>query len=348
MKAIKDILAQLNFDIRVESLAATLLECEPALFKHPEQFLVRPGGHLTRSGGKELQKVEAVEQWTDADEKVVNLYLDINREGLYDILPEALFLHPDEPCENDAEKAELLSKQVAAGRLFLLPFEEAFYQARIGVEYREQTALLRPDLFLATLFGEAETENSGPVETTVDDELTRSRRTLALILPVIDQLIAQPELRKKALERILGKKVSIDITPPEIIPIPAELQSTLGEDSVLGENTVLGQSFMDGIPTTKISIQIDKAMEADRWIPQSENRKFVESTLFPLVFPSDTRLALHIDSPPQERGFALPKRKGSADENGDQPPQITLNQKAEAENIEYEFSLNLLGYLTYL
>ncbi|MCB0522687.1 MAG: type VI secretion system baseplate subunit TssG [Lewinellaceae bacterium] len=299
MSIYKNIPAGLTFDMKVEALAAAIMDCDPERFKSVEQFLVKPVGHLTRSMNKEVLSVVETPHHED---DVTNLILEVNREGLFDILPASLFLHPDEPYEDDVEKAEQLAKQTEDARQFFLPFEEIFYQARIAIECHEKKVMHHPEIFLRRILEEAgdAKESASP-----DEDLTAHRRALMLFTPLLDQLVGNAEQCRMVLEKIFRKKVAMTTEAPAPIPIPLSLQTVVGEDAVLGENTLIGDCFLDGIPSTKLEIKEDHLDKIEAWLPGQYLRQFAEKNVLPLFFSSEIPVELQVSPVEPTGGFVL-------------------------------------------
>ena len=124
--------SRLPFDIRGEVLGRLLLEHYDLSV---EQVLFRPGRFHQRWGRRDVLEVSEDFSFT-LDKKT--LWIDLCREGLYDILPESLFLHPDEKYPDNVAKSEALTEQEAAARKLLLPFEQLFYWLRLENEIEEK------------------------------------------------------------------------------------------------------------------------------------------------------------------------------------------------------------------
>lgn len=295
-----EIVARMPFDVRAEVLAAKLLETDPEL-RASEQIHVRPRGNTQRNAGRDVLFVS--EPWYDNNGNK-HIYIDVSREGLYDVLPSVMFIHPDEHFEDDVEKSEQLAKQSADARKFLLPFEEVFFHTRLAIETLEQQVLTHPEEILALFLNGNDDDTSPSVD-------ARRQQALTLFLPLIDQVIGDTELCRQTLEKLLGMSVSIKIAPPEPINIPSELQSVMGK-AALGESFVMGSTFFDGIPVNNIRIVLEKAETALLWIPGAQERLFAEKTLFPLLFSFDTPVVLEVDVFEKARDFTLSDDSPSA------------------------------------
>ena len=145
----KTLTAQLPFDMNAEALAGALLENNSGL-ADSRQIMIRPLGHINRVSGREVMNVTGSVFNAEGEELV---YIDINRESLYDSLPEMLFLRQEARYEDDIEKARHLAHQQEMARRFFLPFEETFYRARIEMERAERSAIKELAAFLLNIYG---------------------------------------------------------------------------------------------------------------------------------------------------------------------------------------------------
>ncbi|MBO0950448.1 type VI secretion system baseplate subunit TssG [Fibrella forsythiae] len=110
--------------------------------QHPN-VVVRALGTFARSYSPDLLTVDEVtEQLGQADTR----YVDITREGFYDMLPEALF-HPPGATGAHPEKPTELSKRLRQeekqGRQFWLPAEQEIMRLRVRIEQQEQQTLAK-------------------------------------------------------------------------------------------------------------------------------------------------------------------------------------------------------------
>ncbi|MBO0936697.1 hypothetical protein J2I47_09090 [Fibrella sp. HMF5335] len=125
-------------DIRAEVWLALQL----ARPDHPN-VVVRPQGTFTRSFSPDVLSVEDVDALPgEADRR----YVDLSREGFYDMLPEALF-HPPRAASGRTETPAALSKRLRQeeqqGRQFWLPAEQEVMRQRVRIEQQEAQTLTK-------------------------------------------------------------------------------------------------------------------------------------------------------------------------------------------------------------
>jgi hypothetical protein len=277
----RDILANTPFDIRVEALAAELLEKDQTL-AGSGQVLVRPMGHVNRNTGWEVQAISEINYTSGGEE---NIYLDINREGLFDALPEMLFIREEEKYEDVVEKAAHLARQKEMARRFFLPFEQVLYRARIDLEIAERKAEKTLSSWLLAIYG----LNLDAV----DESCRESMYAFALVLPHLNGIVGNIDTTAKLLESVTGKEVTITRGNPQLYTIPELQQSSVGE-AILGENLLLGGNFSDGICTLEISFGNISPEEVESWLPGGGMRQMVETQLFPYLIPAGEGVELII------------------------------------------------------
>ncbi len=110
--------------------------------QHPN-VVVRHQGTFARSYSPDVVTMADVEgQPGHADTR----YVDLSREGFYDMLPEALF-HPHKPDNGRPEKPTALSKRLRdeeqRGRQFWLPAEQEVMRQRVRIEQQEHQTLAK-------------------------------------------------------------------------------------------------------------------------------------------------------------------------------------------------------------
>jgi hypothetical protein len=287
----KELLAALPFDIGVEALAAALLENTGGL-ADSAQLKVRPRGHLGRVE-REVTGIAGTE-FNAAGQEVV--YLDVNREGLYDTLPEMLFFDPAMDGVEETEKTGYLARQQEASRRFLLPFEQTFYQARIDLEVAERRAVREMSGWLGRVF-----RLEVPAGSPVDPEKLAA---FALVLPLVPGVVGKPDRAARLLSSVLGKPVTVVAGPPAPCDLPPAQQSVLGE-ALLGVDLVLGALFADGIAPLAVTIAGVDADEAGDWLPGGRHRLLVEDQLLPYLLPAEQTVTLEIEVDGGEGGFTL-------------------------------------------
>jgi type VI secretion system protein ImpH len=280
---LSDLLPHLPFDISVEALAGCLLESEPEV-TGSGQLLVRPLGHQGRAVAREVQDLTGAA--FDAEGKEL-FYLDINREGLFDSLPEMLFLRRPAEEESPLEKAQNLASQKEATRRFFLPFEEVLYRARIDAEGAEREAIKGMAGQFLCFFGLGN-------QTEKESGLPEQLLAFALALPLTDRIVGDLDLVKNLLETVLGKNVTLTPAASPAYPIPEAQQSRLGE-ALLGIDLLSGSTFSDGIRTLEATVYDVTPEEVEDWLPGGKLRQLLEGHLLPRLLTVGENVTVQIE-----------------------------------------------------
>ena len=136
---------QLLNDIRAEIYAANLIENSEETTQKlgVDDFIIQPIGAFKRSYSRDVIKTKE-KQFAKKQHK--HVYIKINRDGLYDHLPEGIFHeHYTGKGERTLKQSEANIKQKKkeeqAARTFFLPFEQEFYRQRLIIELEERAFL---------------------------------------------------------------------------------------------------------------------------------------------------------------------------------------------------------------
>ncbi|MDX8340117.1 hypothetical protein SLH46_13040 [Draconibacterium sp. IB214405] len=186
-------------DIRAEAVMAELLENGIS----SEDFIVRPKGLFKRRYSRDIDRVD------DCDlanyQKVMELYL--NRDGLYDSLPQGLF-HKKTGNELDKERkfsedSVELKKEENEARLFFLPFENELFFQRVQLELEERNILSR---FSEKIFNDIYPELWN-LHRSINREYVYR---MVLFLHLAHKIAGNLLLTAKCLEAVIGEKVEVE------------------------------------------------------------------------------------------------------------------------------------------
>jgi len=200
-QALKDLPVSLKLDLYAEVVIASLIEQGKV---DPEKLYIRPKGTFYRNYRADLEKIEVLE---DKNTEQISVFVDINREGLYDMLPEGVFhknLEKSQHIDTQETTQELKMHQEEEknARKLFLPLEQMFYRQRIAIEIEEQKSLI------------------GLSEAIVDELIHNfwniplplshyQSLCLAYMLPMLHQIVGNWDLTKQCLEILLQQPVSI-------------------------------------------------------------------------------------------------------------------------------------------
>lgn len=278
----------LPFDLRAEVLAMFLAGQYDL---STEQILYNPAYWHQRPGRRDV--VDLTEDFSHRLEKKL-LCIETSREGLFDILPEALFLDPDQPGDSHLRKVQFLSEQEARARQFLLPFEQLFFWMRLENETREWTLGENLHEWWSRRFFSRETE----------DLEERPRTILLEMLPYAHEIIGNWRLTAQWLELFTGHKVRIAEEDFPLYDLPDHLRTRLGQ-AVLGQDLVLGHTFSDGIPAVKITFEDLEPGELAGLLPGGTARAFLETHFTEYLMPVETPHTIELEGKPTGAPFEL-------------------------------------------
>jgi type VI secretion system protein ImpH len=291
--------SRLPFDIRAEVLARLLSE------KHDlslEQILFRPRDFFQRWGRRDV--LEVSEGYSSKMEKTT-ICLDVCREGLFDILPDGLFLHPDDPYPDNKAQSLALSEQESAARKFLLPFEQLFFWLAIENEFREYESENQLETWWQQYLSD---EYSTFDKSQLNDKQKEIYEQLAPHLP---DIVGNWSLTEEWLSLLLKTKISLQEVPPKVYDLPEVVQKRMGE-GVLGQDFVIGSTFSDGIPIVQISIKGLTPDNLHDYLNQGDQRELIENELLPIFLPIETPYEISIGVKTQSTFFKLCQNSNNA------------------------------------
>lgn len=254
---------QLSFDLKAELLVAVLMEQSEI----PEIRAVFNGQHK-RVWSKDIDCSTVGGKETGNDV----LYIFLNRDGIYDLLPEAFFhgMHSDARSgEEMARESMKVRTEEKEARLFFQPFEHEIFMG--GVQLAMMENQLYRNIYSELLTGMIpdfwKIKNDFPV-----NFVTKLKK----ILPAAYQVCGDLDLTAQCLEYVLNEKVNLSssMKTPDYIEegtagseIP--VGSILGGDFVLGSYTTgfMGSlTFMIGPVKSRDNITLIKNGSMDRFL----------------------------------------------------------------------------------
>jgi hypothetical protein len=274
----KDILSiNALFDIRAETLAAALLSAsvEPV---DVEQMVIAPVGAAHRRSRHEVKSIRKKHY-----EQESVFFIEVHRKGLFDTLPEGLFLKANEESSNAIERSKAFQEQSLTARKFFLPFEQAMYLPRIEMEQMEQEWTEHFPGFMERIWGLP----------AYDDCLNKRQRfLLAYLLPEAYRAAGNWELTGLCFEAVLQRPVDLRLTAPLVHAVSESLQAETGFE--LGSEVILGASFRDDVPALEVSIKGVTVMDLPDFMEGGTTRRILEELLYAYFLPLDVPVLTHI------------------------------------------------------
>ena len=242
-RSIAEALNSLPFDLRIEVIAADLIEQGI----DPDDIVIKPAGLFKRRFSRDAEIVKVVENPMGEDE----LHLTLNRDGIYDTLPEGLF-HQPKSKSAFRRKSDMVSNvktqraEEDSARKFFLPMENEVFHLRSAIERTERKVFF--DL-----------EHSETNDLLINFwKLAEYRRypTLPImvkLMPIMYRISGNPEYIKTCYELLLRVPVSISVRHTYADADLSMRGWRLGSDT-LGFETVCSDTIMDELPIYAITI----------------------------------------------------------------------------------------------
>ncbi|MBC3788314.1 hypothetical protein [Spirosoma utsteinense] len=286
-------LNHLPVDLRAEVVVADMLD--DGLL--PDDLILNPVGAFKRAFGRDISRVD----WIEATHKSQQwLRIDLNRAGLYDLLPEGVF-HQPTTNEALADKEDTLREMAiqhereGTARRFFLPFEQEFFRQRIQIE-REQRAFL---------FG----VDSGQPNNLLDwfwnlpDFLTRTQiKRLLYLLPVIHQMAGNPTAMEACFGQLIDERVALHDDGPTGDYVQTNTPG-LGQWE-LGDDSVFDGWLYDGEPVLRVVVYIDRADRLTEYLPGGNGQQLI-TWLARYLIPLDAGIRLDLDTSALDNTFLL-------------------------------------------
>jgi type VI secretion system protein ImpH len=272
MKKFEDIIqyiSQMPVDIKFEAIMASFVE-EGLL---PDDVIVQSEGLFKRRFAKDIERAEIHESLVNKSKKLLFV---LNREGLYDALPEGLFHQPDtrQPYRSNEDAIKEIQRQHEAektSRKFFLPLEQEFYLQRIALEFEERKFLTDTDNIFSNHF-----IKFWKIPSYFDKAQVIN---LIYLLPLAQKVAGDIGLTKLMLECILNEKVVITTENPQIHVVDKRL-GVVDEPSAgharLGMDFAFGDVYEETIPSLYVDVQIASPEKLSHYLPGGSKEKALE------------------------------------------------------------------------
>ncbi|MFT4204251.1 MAG: hypothetical protein QM610_10095 [Chitinophagaceae bacterium] len=233
---LKDISIRKYISLRCESLCAELLENGLPL----SSLVIAPKGTSRKRFGRDIEQVSLDKNDMRTYPSVV---VDINRNGIYDLLPEGLFHQPtsktsEETVADKVVSHRRLKAEESAARKFFQPFEQEFIYGTTQVE------LLEREIARSLMRGNASDDFNAIWEIPTDLPLDK-KPILARLMPWVYFIKSDKEAIVGVLRLLLGRNVTLTetLTDADNGTSPVVPMGTLE----LGVNTVVGGKVSDPV-----------------------------------------------------------------------------------------------------
>lgn len=293
LNAYADSLNHLSIDLRAEVVLADMLDDGVSL----DDLIVNPVGLFKRPFGRDISRVE----WVEAQHKVQRwLRIDLNRSGLYDLLPEGIFHQPTSNDTSSSKESTLREMAIQQereqqARRFFLPIEQEFFRQRLRIEQEQRAFLYGTDSVLSDdglrWFWE------------LPHFLTPTQRMrLLYLLPVMHQLAGDLPLMADCFGQLLDEQVCLHVESPHSEWVLTDTPA-LGRWQ-LGANSIFDGWLNDGEPVLCITICIDRLDRLTEYLPGGVGQQLIDWLAGYLV-PLDTNTRWELDTSALTETFAL-------------------------------------------
>ena len=282
LATLQELLKKIGSDIRMEVILTDLIMEGLSI----DDVVLVSNSLFKRNYHRDIESVSEIEYGSTKKKK---LCFVVNREGIYDQLPEDLF-HEESETHSEADKEGMIreikvqnevEKQI---RLFFLPFENEYYLQRIKLELEERKFLFETNHALPSgIF-----DQLWNLPDFLDD-LQKSK--IGVIMPVLNKIAGNTKLTTFVIESITGDPVSIKRRSPGTFllndtPLLGEMQ--------LGINTLLGGQVSGLQSGCTVTIYITDLSTFDDYMPGGK-KITIHEFLCNLLMPLDTDIFFEPD-----------------------------------------------------
>ena len=280
---ISEYVNHLSFDLKAEMLAAILAEHRIDL----GEILADFDGQLKRVWSRDIA-------WSTVDHLETGdniLCFHLNRDGIYDSLPEAFFhnnsVNEDQSAEEMAKDSMKLRSEEKEARMFFQPFENEIFLQRVQLSMTENKLLMSINTeFLTAVI---------PYFWKVDNDLPEIYvARLKKMLPLVHQVTGDLVLTAQCLENIIREKVEVTASDEHIDDITSVdflFSGVLGK-STLGVDTISGNQVGDFVNRLIFAIGPINDTETDELIKTGRMDRFLDcfyGFFVPFEYETDTK-----------------------------------------------------------
>lgn len=296
---IEEMVKNVFYDIKAEAIIADLVENG----LNPDDFIAIEKGIFKRRYSRDIDSINTLK--LENTQSLLAFYL--NRDGLYDSLPEGLFHERSsknsEEKQQTSKESKRLKQEEKAARNFFLPFENEIIRQRVLLELEERKILSH---FSEQLFGDIY-----PELWNIHQALNRKYvYKMVLLLHFAYKIAGNLQLTEQCLESILEEKVQIELIPnTEVDPSKSEITNEKKQNCKLGHGElgvdfVCGDHYDDFGKTMEFSIGPLKNTKVAEYLENGALAKFL-NCFFDYFVPIDFDVNTKIIVDSVEQGFVL-------------------------------------------
>ena len=293
-------------DARMEVLLVNLLEMLP-----PEEryMTIEPKSVFKRGYAQDIIAVRASPLKEGETREHEPITIEVSRNGLYDLLPTALFHQPkviegEKSMEERMAQSKKAQEEEADARRFFLPFEQAFFNQRLDIEKIERQFLSNVDNDMQDLLIEK-------FWTNINHFSPEQKAKLFYLLPLASKIAGDIRLTEHFIALVMNETVSIEHLQRGFITAPDDLILGLG-DIELGINFISGNTIPEEMMELKVIIGPVDLQNIPSYLADGQNRIYLE-TLFSYLMPIEVHIVTDILVKEVNEAFILdPKNDATA------------------------------------
>lgn len=295
---IEQAIHNMNNDIKAEAVIGDLLENG----FESDDFIVIPIGTFKRRYSHDIAFTTKI--------KLKNGFelagIHVNRDAIYDNLPEGFFHQNAETTANESKKVSKESKKLKeeekAARNFFLPFENEIFFQRINLEMEERKILYR---FSENLF-----DDFSPEFWKLDQSLERKYLLrMVKFLHISHKIAGNTKLIEKCLEAILDETVTATIVKNHK-PVKGshkkvgKKQNCMLGPALLGVDFVCGNEFISMGNTIRFDIGPLKNSAIIDYLKNGRILNFLKC-FFGYFVPAELDVKTNVFVAPEQQDFTL-------------------------------------------
>ncbi len=269
IEEIQSVLDEVPLDLRAEVLVNDLIVRGISV----NDLFVKPVGLFRRRFDKDIHSVEQVDLKDGQSAQILRL----NREGLYDGLPENLFHYPPSNKPNAfkevsrmVEEVKLRALEEENSRNFFFAFEAEFFHQRLTNEWQERR------LFDTITFSMDDEEMLSYLN--LPAQLSKRQKGILFYLyPIIYRIRADLKLMSAAYSVILRDDIEVE---QDLCQAPNPEHSTLLHSGLgnfhLSTTFTLGRSSSELFECFRFFVKLEDTSRIILYVPEGRNRKILE------------------------------------------------------------------------
>jgi type VI secretion system protein ImpH len=272
-------------DLKLEFILGELLESG----LDQDEVVINSMGIFRRRYGKDLADGQ-IREYRTSRRRYVNL--EINRNGIYDLLPRGLFHQPQNRTSNisPAQAIEEYKQQLQIEqdtRLFFLPFEQELYRLLLLLEAEERKSIFD----VQNVFRSQEFIDFWNIPDFFNE---RQTCTLLYILPLAGSIAGNYRLTELCFEAVLNDRIEIRRSLP-LNHVVKDIGATELNDVYLGVDFVIGEDLREVSSGADIYIYPTFNEDIISFLDGGEKQKMLRF-LIDYFFPFDCDVTTHIVS----------------------------------------------------